>query len=73
MPQSLAKVYVHAIFSTKNREPILAEEWRGLVNNVGCQSMIVGGTCNHVHLLFQLGRTSSIANAISKIKSTSSL
>src|SRR5437762_339949 len=28
MPQSLAKVYLHAIFSTKNREPVLADAWR---------------------------------------------
>ena len=28
MPQSLAKVYLHAIFSTKNREPLLADAWR---------------------------------------------
>ncbi len=28
MPQSLAKVYIHAIFSTKNREPLLADGWR---------------------------------------------
>ncbi len=28
MPQSLAKVYIHAIFSTKDRSPVLAEEWR---------------------------------------------
>jgi hypothetical protein len=28
MPQSLAKVYLHVVFSTKNRDPILADEWR---------------------------------------------
>jgi hypothetical protein len=27
MPQSLAKAYLHAVFSTKNREPLLAEGW----------------------------------------------
>lgn len=80
MPQSLAKVYVHAIFSTKNREPLLADEWReemfqvlgGEANNVGCQALIAGGMPDHVHLLFQLGRTISIASAIGTIKSASS-
>jgi putative transposase len=80
MPQSLAKVYLHAIFSTKNREPLLADEWReelfsvlgGATNNLGCQSLIVGGVADHVHLLFQLGRTITVANALGKIKSTSS-
>ena len=80
MPQSLAKVYIHAVFSTKNREPVLANEWReelfqvvgGAANNQGCQSLIVGGVADHVHMLFQLGRTITIAGAIGTIKSTSS-
>jgi len=81
MPQSLAKVYLHVIFSTKNREPVLSDAWRdelfrvmgGAANNLGCQSLTVGGMPDHVHLLIQLGRTISIADAIGKIKSTSSL
>jgi REP element-mobilizing transposase RayT len=80
MPQSLAKVYIHAIFSTKNREPLLADNWRdelfrvlgGAANNLGCQSLIVGGVADHVHMLFQLTRTITIADAIGKIKSSSS-
>ena len=80
MPQSLVKVYLHAIFSTENREPVLADEWRdelfevlgGTANNLGCQSLIVGGVADHVHMLFQLSRTIAIADAIGKIKSTSS-
>jgi REP element-mobilizing transposase RayT len=80
MPQSLAKVYIHAIFSTKNRDPVLADEWReelfavlgGTANNLGCQSLIVGGVADHAHMLFQLGRTIAIADAVGKIKSTSS-
>ena len=81
MPQSLAKVYLHVVFSTKNREPHLADDWRdelfrvlgGAANNLGCQSLIVGGVADHVHLLLTLGRTISIADAVGKIKSTSSL
>ncbi len=80
MPQSLAKVYLHIIFSTKNREPVLADEWRdelflvlgGTANNLGCQSIIVGGVADHIHMLFQLGRTVTIADAIGRIKSISS-
>ncbi|GIW85696.1 MAG: transposase [Isosphaeraceae bacterium] len=80
MPQSLAKVYIHTIFSTKNREAVLVDEWRdelfhvlgGTANNLGCQSLIVGGVADHVHMLFQLGRTITIADAVGKIKSTTS-
>jgi putative transposase len=81
MPQSLAKVYLHVVFSTKNREPVLAEGWRdelfeilgGSANNLGCQSLLVGGVADHIHMLFTLGRTITIAEAVGKIKSTSSL
>jgi putative transposase len=79
--QSLAKVYVHAIFSTQGREPVLADDWReelfrvmgGATNNLGCRSLVVGGVADHVHLLFELGRSITLADAVSKIKSTSSL
>jgi putative transposase len=81
MPQSLAKVYIHAIYSTKNREPCLSVEWQdelckvigGAANNLGCQSIVVGGVEDHIHSLFVLGRTISISDAIGKIKMTSSL
>ena len=28
MPQSLAKVYIHVDFSTKDRRPAIGDEWR---------------------------------------------
>lgn len=80
MSQSLAKVYVHVVFSTKDRHPMLADEWRdelfrvlgSAANRIDCQSLIVGGVADHVHMLFRLGRTITIAEAIGKIKSRSS-
>jgi putative transposase len=80
MPQSLAMIYIHAIFSTKHRLAFLEKSWReelfhvlgGEANQIGCQSMIVGGVEDHVHILFQLKRTISVAEAIGVIKSTSS-
>lgn len=80
MPQSLAKLYVHAIFSTKNRKPMLDGEWRdqlfsvlgGDANTLGCPVLIVGGVADHVHVLFQMGRTITLANAIGNLKSRSS-
>ena len=80
MPQSLSKVYVHAVFSTKGRYPFLTDSWReemfavlgGAINNVGCRSLLVGGMPDHVHLLFVLGRTVSIADAIGTVKKPSS-
>jgi REP element-mobilizing transposase RayT len=80
MSQSLVKIYIHATFSTKNREPIIEDAWRdelfkvigGNINDVDCQTLVVGGVADHAHLLFALGKTISVADALRKIKSASS-
>lgn len=80
MPQSLSKIYIHGIYSTKNREPLLLDDWRdelfrvigGAINDIGCQSLTVGGVADHVHILFQLSRTIAIADAMRDIKASSS-
>lgn len=80
MPQSFGAMFVHAIFSTKHREPIILDPWReelfrvlgGLVNQSGSQSLIVGGVADHVHLLFRLSRTVSVADTMLAIKKASS-
>jgi putative transposase len=80
MPQSLGAIYIHVIFSTKHREPLILDAWRndlfdvlgGLTNQTGCQSLIVGGVADHVHLLFQLSRTKTVADTIGQVKSLSS-
>lgn len=80
MAQSLAKVYIHAIFSTHHRQPLILDPWQdelfqvigGTINGIGCQSLTIGGVTDHVHLLFQLGRTIALADAIGRIKAASS-
>ena len=80
MGQSLARMYVHAVFSTRNREPLLADPWRGemfavlggIAGNLGCPSLIVGGMADHVHVLFELGRSISLSDALRGIKTNSS-
>ena len=59
MAQSLAKILLHAVFSTKERRPFLrAQPLReelfhylgGILTNLDCQPLIVGGFEDHVHL-----------------------
>ena len=58
MSQSLAKILVHTVFSTKERRPFLHDKalreelYRylgGILNNLDCQPIIVGGVEDHVH------------------------
>jgi REP element-mobilizing transposase RayT len=80
MPQSLAKCYVHIIFSTKNRLSLLDDDIRdqmyaylaSILQKLNCSAIIIGGTGDHVHILCHLSRTETIANVILKIKRNSS-
>ena len=66
MPQSLAKILVHTVFSTKERRPYLRDKalreelhhyLGGILTNLDCQPIIVGGAEDHVHILCALSRT----------------
>ena len=82
MPQSLAKILIHTVFSTKERRPFLRqaplrEELHhylgGILKNLDCQPIIVGGVEDHVHLLAGLARTCSAAEMVKEVKRGSSL
>ena len=78
---SLARLWTHLIFSTKERYPFLSQPtvradvhaYLGTVlRNHDCPTLIVGGTEDHVHALFVLSRNHSIANIVKEVKRTSS-
>ena len=81
MPQSLYQIYLHIIFSTKNRYPwledssIRREMYSYLAktcHNMHCPSLIVDGYHDHVHLLLRLGKTVLVPTLIGDIKESSS-
>jgi REP element-mobilizing transposase RayT len=82
MSQSLAKILVHTVFSRKERKPYLrnrvlrAETHAyigGILSNLDCQPIVVGGVEDHVHSLCALARTCSPADMVKEIKRGSSL
>ena len=81
MSQSLAQIYLHIIFSTKNRYPFLHTEdirknlhhyLTGACRNLNCPSIIIGGTADHVHILTRYSRQITISDFIREIKMQSS-
>jgi putative transposase len=80
MPQSLANLHTHLIFSTKNRAPLIIEPVRPylhaylatVLHNLDCPTTIINSVEDHIHFLFNLGRTVSIAEVVKKIKTSSS-
>jgi REP element-mobilizing transposase RayT len=80
MPQSLANILVHVIFSTKNRagliEAKIESELYPYLASIcrACDSPAhaVGGTEDHVHIALTLGRTIAVAKLLEEIKRSSS-
>jgi REP element-mobilizing transposase RayT len=80
MPQSLTKLYAHLIFSTKNRQSFLDEEIRPrvhgylatIVRDLGSPWVVVGGVADHVHILFDLGKTRAPVEFVEQTKRESS-
>ena len=80
MPQSLSQVYLHTVFSTKNREPYLSDSifrsdlhayMGGIMKKLGCNPVQIGGVSDHVHLLSTLSRTVTIADFVKETKRSS--
>jgi len=82
MPQSLANILLHIIFSTKERRPFfqnpdLRDEMHrylaGISAHLNCPTIIVGGATDHVHLLASQSRTIALAEWVKELKRASSL
>ncbi|HVS73494.1 MAG TPA: IS200/IS605 family transposase [Phycisphaerae bacterium] len=80
MPQSFGALYLHIIFSTKNRLPIITPEIQsrlygylgGILSHRKCVQLAAGGIPDHIHLLVSLARDLSISDCIRDIKSLAS-
>ena len=79
MPQSLVKILVHIVFSTKNRVNLITPEIEnelyayihGIIENNGAKLIIANGTPNHSHFLVSLGRN-DVSELIGDVKRDSS-
>lgn len=81
MPQSLARVVLHLVFSTKNRVPFLKDPdlrsrlhayVAGVLKNIGCGPILINGVEDHVDILYNLSRTMTIAGFVEEAKKVSS-
>jgi putative transposase len=80
MAQTFASLLTHVIFSTKNREPLIAREFQtelwaylgGIVRNLEGKALVINGMADHVHLLVSLPPTVSVSDAVRVIKANSS-
>ena len=80
MSQSLSKILLHLVFSTKNRERWIDDSIRfdlhaylaGACRKLGSEAYRIGGTDDHVHIACTLPRTMSVSKLMEEIKKSSS-
>ena len=80
MPHSLNKIWIHAIWSTKERLPLIQSSIEITIHQfianqfreLGCPVRIINGMPDHIHCFFLLNPQKSIAEVIKQIKGSSS-
>ncbi len=79
LPQSLARLHIHLIFSTRNRPPLhdtvrdsLHCYMAAVLQNFGGPPVLINSVADHVPVLFEPGRTVAVSAAVEEVKKTSS-
>ena len=80
MSQSLAKVNVHIVFTTKYGQELISDDIRdelhlyiiGVLSNLGSYTHELYANPDHIHILCTLPRTITMAVLVSKVKTSSS-
>ena len=80
MPQSLAKLLVHLIYSTKNREPVLREDIRdelhrysaGILKELESPAILINSVEDHIHILYAHTKNFSPSKIVEEVKKGSS-
>jgi REP element-mobilizing transposase RayT len=76
MSKSYSKIWIHAVWSTNNRLPLIQPKMeqklfdflKEELKKMGCMVSIVNGMSDHVHCLFGINPQISITNIIKQIK-----
>jgi putative transposase len=80
MANTYSQITIHAVFAVKYRDNFIVKDWRdnlhqyisGTISNKGAKSLAVGGWKDHVHILFGMPVTTSIADFVGAVKANSS-
>jgi REP element-mobilizing transposase RayT len=76
MAQSLSKLLVHLVFSTKRRELLLPPTpyqalhayAQGIFQSQKCHMIEMNNVADHVHILFDLHRTAALSEVVMHVK-----
>ncbi len=80
MANTFTQIYIHSVFTVKNRECIIRPNWEeelykyiaGIVQNNGHKMLSINGMPDHIHLFINMQPTQGISEMIQKVKANSS-
>ncbi len=80
MPASYNKIWIHAIYATKDRQPLIWENveqviydhMKGQLLEMNCPVRIINGMREHVHLLFLLNPQVALTDVLKQVKGNTS-
>ena len=80
MPQSLANILVHVIFSTKDRHPFITDAVRpglhsytaGVLKELDSPALIINSQPDHAHILCSLSKNLALCKLLEEVKKSSS-
>jgi putative transposase len=80
MGQSLAQIYIHLVFATKFRQPLISEKIEpqlhafiaGTLKQFESPALIINSVPDHIHILFRLSKNYTLARVVEEVKKRSS-
>jgi putative transposase len=80
MGQSLVQIYIHLIFTTKHRQPLIHDDFEdelyaylgGICKELQCSPIKINGDKDHVHILCILSKKIALMKLLEELKSNSS-
>src|SRR5690606_37313756 len=80
MGQSLSQLYVHLVFGTKGRHPLIKEAiepslhgyMAGILKNMDSPVLKINSVPDHIHILFRLSKNYALAKIVENVKKDSS-
>ena len=80
MPQSLANILIHAIWSVKERRPLIVDSVRGglhgymagVLKKIESPALVINSVADHIHVLCQLSKSIAACKLVEEVKKSSS-
>jgi len=80
MANTYTQIYIHLVFSPKNRDSLINKSWRdefekyitGIVQNNGHKLLAIGSMPDHIHIFIGYNVNQTIPDLVEEIKTSSS-